>query len=49
MFNIKSVTLPKWIKDKEPYAYKIGRLREFKRSEVGRMGKQGKSAMGNFA
>ena len=43
--NIKSVTLRKWIKDKNVPAHKIGKQWKFKRSELEEWVKSGKSAM----
>jgi excisionase family DNA binding protein len=43
--NIKSVTLRKWIKDKNIPAHKIGKQWKFKRSELEEWVKSGKSAM----
>lgn len=47
--NIKSVTLRKWIKNKEDLpARKVGRLWKFKKSELDAWVKSGKSASDHF-
>ena len=42
--NIKSVTLRKWVKEKDVPAHKIGKQWKFKRSELDEWINSGKSA-----